>query len=312
MQNLMGMNAVELISVFDETWARLHISPAMLERVGKYQQGEDESAGADAEAIDGLAGVLMSLFTTMVEERRCVQNDHPWRFGALLLWLIGKAFDGETEMTRFEALQKAGCWTGQSFREWADETTGVKYGAWMNWVNNVRVLHSPAGQKVIEMAGLESEEEFIELVPSGKMTRVAATIAAGRIEEHHVDALTDPVVSESGLRHALRTPKDKWEEEQVKQAEEAERWVNQKGPRHWLDHDLLRGTVYLKSVDADGVLSQSLLARLPEPATDLVALIQKTMMEAADKAVKHLQPGGEELAHAFFGKVGAEQAEEAG
>lgn len=299
--DLTRASVLELKVGFDELWLR------------KLSGLEVETATREElePALLEVATGIDLLFRQMAGERDRVVVTHPWQFGGLLVWLmepVGETL-GRSPITRFDLLQKAGYWSDREFKEWAASATGVGYSTWSGWTHAVKTfLMSPAGDLVLEMAEV-GKEEFVRMIPMGKAQRAVARVASGQIERHQIEALVNPNVTETQMRHVLRSTQEEWEHDLEEQAKRDEEWVAHVGPKSWIDFSPLDGRVVLKQVDSDGVFSENLICRMPLAAQPMVELLQNAMLVAAEKTLDGLEFGSPGVAEEFIVLV-AEGAEE--
>lgn len=286
-------NAVELRGGFERLWedrvGLVNLAKSTRAALVLENGLNDDRCGLEEKLLD-IASAVNETFSGMLAERERVHQHHPWRFGILLVWLCDPVAElsGNT-ITRFQIMQRAGYWLQRQFDEWTDEATGVQRKTWQGWMHAVRTyLLSDEGKRVLD--GLEMEpDDFVERVPMGKAQRAVAKVATGNLEKHQAEALTDPIVTEAKMRRVLAMTADEYQE---LVAEEETAWVNQTGPRHWLEHDRMSGVVKVKSVTEHGEYKEGLVARMPHPSTPLVEALQQAMVEAAYNWLRENQPMG--------------------
>jgi len=303
MLELLQIEPVNFLELLNARWTEAAndvdvFQAAQRIRTGSTPEGHLESFCAFSDMLHWAARDIDMLFNRMLQDRIRVEDRDPWLFGVFLHWLDQEIDSAGTCVKRFLIFQQAGFWPHQSFEEWASEVTGKAKKTWWAWMHNVAVLVSEQGQQVVKMAGLESPAEFIDKVTPGKMTRAAGTIAAGNIQPHQAEALTDEDVTENRMTHALRMTGDQWHQGQIERAKREEEWVNQAGPRQWLDHDESGGTLRLRSVDGNGVVSDALVCRFPAPRTPFVGSLQKAMLDAAEVLLRD-SGSGQQLVDEF-------------
>lgn len=285
-------DATQIWEALDQNW-EANTETGELSRLGRTVQGSDPvSLEKLGRRLRPLAWDAESLLDQMAEERRRVEEDHPWRYGSLFLWLSEKvAVSGGQSVSRFIVFQQAGFWVEfADFNDFCTQRSGTQYSNWMGWIQSVRNLRAPQTKKIIQESGL-TQQDFVSLVPMTKMRRANSRIAKGALEPHQVEGLLDPDVSDGEFRHRLRIKGEEWENGREERRREEREWVDRGDQRTkmWVEHDPGTGQVVLKLVDANtGELTVEPLARFSTPKTTTGAMAQDEMARAAIKYVEGL------------------------
>lgn len=256
-----------------------------------------------ADTLHGVAAAVDGIFQTAEDERERVAIGHPWRLGALLMWMsdiVRDPKDGAKDMSRFALFQRGGFWDDYSFPQWADERTGKQPGTWRSWMTAVRTfLRSDEGKQVVADTGM-SPERFTEMVSMDKALRATKPIATGSLLTHHRESLTDPNVSSDAFRHVLRTDQAEHDEHMVEEAARAQRWIDtgssdgRRRPRMVVDYNLSTRVLSVRAFPSEGEPWVNVVCSFRAPANNVIALLQQVVVAALERYIgKH----SEELAY---------------
>jgi hypothetical protein len=242
--------------------------------------------------LESVACDVDELFRSMLEERRRVEREHPWRAGLLFVWMCDQVAtqDNGDIVSRFQVFQNAGYWGDRTFQDWATESAGVEWVTIRGWMNAVRTyLLSDEGNALLEQAQI-TPMDFMRTVPMDKAIRAAARVPHGTLDTLHVQALLDEGVTSDRMRHLLRLQGQALEEAQEKQAALEQEWVatggesTAPGSPFWQVHyDEPSRVLRIQGQDASGKHFNNVVARFTVSTSLLIERLQEVMLQACIK-----------------------------